>query len=314
MAKKFDKTIDMENNLYIKLNCNFDSKMCSLIGVGAKSSESGEVVLNIPDKVSIEGESYFIKSIGWDTACGIEESGQISDMSIVLDIPNSVKTISPYAFMRTNCIKKITGMNSVEKIGKGAFMKSKVEEISWPDSCEKINAFTFQESALKKFIGTKGICQVETSAFGECNVEEVDLSKTRITILNIGKTFGRCSKIKKVTMPFFMTYELDDTSLRDLTAGFDVLSKGVLVKSAPKSYSPTLVTIRGHEFVITGTLSVKRADFERMITACGGYVSNRVTSSTAYLIVGDKPGNTKLKAGAAHCVPCVSEYDVRRSM
>lgn len=44
--------------------------------------------------------------------------------------------------------------------------------------------------------------------------------------------------------------------------------------------------IRHRVFVITGTLSMRRADMELLIATAGGRVERKVTSWTSYLIVG----------------------------
>ena len=56
--------------------------------------------------------------------------------------------------------------------------------------------------------------------------------------------------------------------------------------------------LRGISFVVTGSLSLPRKEVEEMIEKQGGRVSSSVSSSTAYLVVGESPGSKLAKAQA----------------
>ena len=70
--------------------------------------------------------------------------------------------------------------------------------------------------------------------------------------------------------------------------------------------------LTGKTFVVTGSLEMgSREDVEAWIRAQGGTVSSGVSSQTAYLVTGVKPGGGKVKAAAKHGVPTLSEQDLR---
>ncbi len=52
----------------------------------------------------------------------------------------------------------------------------------------------------------------------------------------------------------------------------------------------------GQSFVITGTLSRPRAEFEKIIKENGGKTSSAVSKNTSYVLAGDSPGSKLLKA------------------
>jgi len=52
--------------------------------------------------------------------------------------------------------------------------------------------------------------------------------------------------------------------------------------------------LAGKIFVITGTLSVVRREFENLIAEHGGIADQRVTKNTDFLIVGERAGKTKV--------------------
>lgn len=61
--------------------------------------------------------------------------------------------------------------------------------------------------------------------------------------------------------------------------------------------------------VFTGKLSMTRDQAEEHASRAGLHVSNKVDSSTNYLVVGGRPGNTKLKAAQRYGVTRVNESE-----
>lgn len=53
-------------------------------------------------------------------------------------------------------------------------------------------------------------------------------------------------------------------------------------------------TLTGMTFVITGTLSVPRAEFARLLKGAGGKVTTSISANTTALVVGDEPGDAKV--------------------
>jgi len=63
----------------------------------------------------------------------------------------------------------------------------------------------------------------------------------------------------------------------------------------------------GKTFVVTGTLSMARADVQKRIEAAGGKVAGSVSKKTNYLVAGADTGKTKLEAAAKHGVEVIDE-------
>jgi DNA ligase (NAD+) len=72
----------------------------------------------------------------------------------------------------------------------------------------------------------------------------------------------------------------------------DLLVNGVKIKEIING------KLSGKSFAVTGTLSIKRAEIEKMITENGGEVKNSVGKNLSYLIIAD-PQSTSSKAQAA---------------
>lgn len=64
--------------------------------------------------------------------------------------------------------------------------------------------------------------------------------------------------------------------------------------------------IAGKRIVVTGILpGLTREDAEARIAYVGGYVEDKVTTSTAYVVVGTRPGKVKLEAAKRFGVPTI---------
>jgi DNA ligase (NAD+) len=72
----------------------------------------------------------------------------------------------------------------------------------------------------------------------------------------------------------------------------------------------TDLPLTGKVIVVTGTLSMKRADVEALIRANGGKPSGSVSNKTNYVILGpDKAGSNKHKDALEIGVPIISEKE-----
>jgi NAD-dependent DNA ligase len=236
------------------------------------------------------------------------------DINITLNIPDSVTTICQHSLSFTKTIKKVTGMKNVTQIGEAAFSNSSLEEIIWPDKCEEVKNGVFLSCNLKKFSGGQSIKDIDRFAFNYCKADYVDLSDTSIISADINALFVRNGgSVSNIKLPSFMQWEMDEDIRTQLTSGYELDKDGTLKRKTSGAIGGIVGGIAGNEFVITGTLSMVRADFEREIISRGGFVSNRVSRSTTYLIVGAKPGATKLNAGKKYGIPQVTENDVRKA-
>lgn len=84
-----------------------------------------------------------------------------------------------------------------------------------------------------------------------------------------------------------------------------LLSKGIKIK---KSEVNSDTNIAGKKFCITGTLTMKRSDLQKMIKDNGGISVSSVSSATDYLITNDKESSSsKFKKASQLGIPIISE-------
>jgi DNA ligase (NAD+) len=65
----------------------------------------------------------------------------------------------------------------------------------------------------------------------------------------------------------------------------------------------------GKSFLITGTLSTPRKEFEKMITDNGGFIKGSVSKNLDYLIVGENAGSKLVKAQKIESIKIITEQD-----
>lgn len=134
------------------------------------------------------------------------------------------------------------------------------------------------------------------------------------------------SKRKKENHPRLKDFQIDDNlgpvaaqhlrAFFQSEAGQDVLSQlkalGIDPKSDNYAPDPTAATaglpFAGKTFVVTGTLSAPRADFQKTIEANGGKVSGSISAKTDYLLVGEGGGSKRTKAESLK-VPIIGEEE-----
>lgn len=68
--------------------------------------------------------------------------------------------------------------------------------------------------------------------------------------------------------------------------------------------------IKGKHVCVTGKLVVPRKDAHRLIRDYGGIPQDRVTKETDWLVVGGKPGGTKVFQAIKYGIPVISEQDL----
>lgn len=76
-----------------------------------------------------------------------------------------------------------------------------------------------------------------------------------------------------------------------------------------KGNLPENQTLKGINFVITGTLNQPRSVYAMLVKRMGGSVKENISRKTSYLVVGDSPGEHKQKVAALHKVPVISEKE-----
>ena len=68
--------------------------------------------------------------------------------------------------------------------------------------------------------------------------------------------------------------------------------------------------LKGLVFCVTGTLSKGRDEIQALIEAAGGLAKSGVSSATDFLVCGDNPGGSKMKAAAKHETPVIGETEL----
>ncbi len=86
----------------------------------------------------------------------------------------------------------------------------------------------------------------------------------------------------------------------------DLAKVGVKLEDEPQAEtapSAEALLFAGKTFVVTGTLvRYKRDEIERLIESLGGRATSSVSSSTNYLVAGEKAGSKLEKAQALECL------------
>jgi|TARA_B100001094_G_scaffold137056_1_gene132734 DNA ligase (NAD+) len=70
------------------------------------------------------------------------------------------------------------------------------------------------------------------------------------------------------------------------------------------------MNLQNLNIVITGTLSQNRCVFEKLIEAEGGTFKKSVSNSTDMLILGEKPGKSKISKAKDLNIQVISEADL----
>lgn len=132
----------------------------------------------------------------------------IDNLEVVdLVIPNSVQTISDYAFNRCTGIKSVTLGDSVITIGKNAFaVCPNLSSVVFSNSVISIgsNAFEYCSELNNVTIG-KSVTSIGVGAFMECtNLKSVTISES-VTSIGMSAFLG-CSQLESVNIPKSVTY------------------------------------------------------------------------------------------------------------
>ncbi|MEO1831161.1 MAG: BRCT domain-containing protein, partial [Akkermansiaceae bacterium] len=187
-----------------------------------------------------------------------------------------------------------------------------------------------KEMPLSRWLFAMGISQIGESAARELSrlhEKLSDLPESQIVadLANL-PDFAELSKSKrkKENHPRLKHYKIDDNlgpvaaqHLRTFfrsEAGKTVLEKLRELGINPKSdnFAPDLTStterlrFTGKTFVITGTLSVPRQEFKKLIENHGGKVSGSISSKTDFLLSGEGGGSKQTKAESLG-VPVIDE-------
>lgn len=92
-----------------------------------------------------------------------------------------------------------------------------------------------------------------------------------------------------------------------LAAGVDPVEPREISETSETSDDRSL---GGRVFVITGTLSAPRKEIEARIKAHGGHCTGAVSANTSYLVIGDKPGKSKIRKAGTLGIPLLEEKEL----
>ena len=117
-------------------------------------------------------------------------------------VPDSVKTIAPYAFSYSMTLESLTLPDTVQEIGAAAVSNCwKLREVRYPETMETIGSSVFADcNALEQFTIPEGVKQIESCAFMRCS------ALTGITLPAAVETVGEyafagCTAMHEVTVP-----------------------------------------------------------------------------------------------------------------
>ena len=109
------------------------------------------------------------------TSIGRRSFYQLENVQSV-SIPNTVKTIEPYAFKMTKALRKIKIPSSVTKIGVNAFYESGIEKCTIGNNVREIDNFAFAHCKnLKSISIPSGVESVGQGAFLDSGVSKVNI-------------------------------------------------------------------------------------------------------------------------------------------
>ena len=169
-------------------------------------------------------------------------------------------------------------------------------------------------SSLSKFlwaIGIPGVGKVTAEALAD---KAKDIG---VLVSQMPDYFKELSGIEEKTANAIVVYLQKPETLALINALTDYNVNGLEV-SIPilhfgerQSLAPDVTPLMNQTFLITGTLSVSRKEFEQLITDAGGKIASSVTKKLDYLIVGVNAGSKYDKAKSLG-VSVLSENDAHK--
>ena len=178
---------------------------------------------------------------------------------------------------------------------------SKLERFGELSAKNLINAINGSKApALNKFITALGIrhvgAQTATSLARKFKKLENIIDATEDDLLAI-------ADIGEVVAESILAWFSDEDNLKLLS---ELKELGVW----PKEENDSNLPLVGKSYIVTGTLSVMgREDAEDRLRQLGATVTSSVTKNTTALIVGEKPGKSKLDKANKLNVPMIKEQD-----
>ena len=166
---------------------------CAITGVSNVTNE-----LEIPNKVTFNGKTYNITSIGNYLFSGC------NGLSSII-IPNSVTSIGNDAFSDCDGLTSIIIPNSVTSIGNGAFSDCDgLTSIIIPNSVTSIGDYAFRNCGLTSVTIPNNVTSIGSSVFSGCNGLTSIIIPNNVTSIGSYAFYG-CSGLNSVTIPKSVT-------------------------------------------------------------------------------------------------------------
>ncbi len=141
------------------------------------------------------------------------------------------------------------------------------------------------------------------------------------TAKNLAKRFGSVDALKNAKREELIAIDDVGETLADCIIDYFASEENIATVEALKkaglqfeSHDNLVVSneLAGMTIMITGTYSIPRDTMKHYIESHGGKVGTSVTSSTTYLLAGDKAGDAKLKKAEKLGIPIISEEEFYR--
>ena len=115
-------------------------------------------------------------------------------------IGSPVKRIGSYALFQSENLQEVIVNNGVEEIGSNAFRWCyNLEKVTLPDTCKKIEASAFEETAIKEIKIPNGVTKIGESAFEYCyQLQSVTIPDS---VTEIGENAFAGTKLSDVVLP-----------------------------------------------------------------------------------------------------------------
>ena len=151
---------------------------------------------------------------------------QYCDAKIKLEDGNATYEVINNCLIEKATKKLISGgkdsiiPEGVKEIGDGAFKETSIEEITMPNTVDKIGGIAFADCKnLKRVTLNEGLKEIGDGAFSETSIESIT---TPSTVERIGEgAFSNCKNLKTVTLNEGLKeigiYALSNTSIEEIT-------------------------------------------------------------------------------------------------
>lgn len=174
---------------------NVDGDQAIVTNNGQTKCYGGNV--NIPESVTLDGETYTVTAIGDSAFIG---SSGLSSVAI----PSTVTRIGEYAFAECG-ITELAIPSSVTEIGAYAFFRSKLFTFTLPEGMTSTSPHMLEEcTSLYSVTLPEGLTTIAEHTFDICTMlDDVTLPQGVTTIGN--NAFANCFTLKNITFPEGLT-------------------------------------------------------------------------------------------------------------